>query len=236
MPATEITHIISKVSFPLYSKLQDDFEKLNQGYLKIIKLTSFMIFPLAGLIFLLIRDFTVIFLGEKWLPMVVSAKLLVIWGTIRALGVTAGILFYGLGRPKIVAQLEFVQLVLLILFIYPLSKAWGINGTSLAVVLASVGPNLAALLKALKCIKAKVRPFMLALLYPFMSALVSLIAVLLLRSYFFGNLGIIPEFAASVVAYIGVFFAAIFIMDKCFNADMLESWKPIIKIWPIPAK
>ena len=69
-PATEITHVISGVTFPAYSKLQDDIPRLREAYLKVLQLTAFLSFPLAGLIFVLAPDFTKIFLGEKWLPMI----------------------------------------------------------------------------------------------------------------------------------------------------------------------
>jgi len=70
MPATEITHVISQVTFPPYSKLQDNLPKLREAYLKVLQLTAFLSFSIAGLIFILAPDFTKIFLGEKWMPMV----------------------------------------------------------------------------------------------------------------------------------------------------------------------
>jgi O-antigen/teichoic acid export membrane protein len=70
MPATEITHVISQVTFPAYSKFQDNIPKLREAYLKVLQVTAFLSFPIAGLIFVLAPDFTKIFLGEKWMPMV----------------------------------------------------------------------------------------------------------------------------------------------------------------------
>jgi len=42
LPATEITHVISQVSFPAYSKLQDDISKLREAYLRVLQLTVFL--------------------------------------------------------------------------------------------------------------------------------------------------------------------------------------------------
>jgi lipopolysaccharide exporter len=58
MPATEITHVISQVSFPAYSKLQDNISNLREAYLKVLQVTAFLSFPIAGLIFVLAPDFT----------------------------------------------------------------------------------------------------------------------------------------------------------------------------------
>ncbi|GAI54637.1 unnamed protein product, partial [marine sediment metagenome] len=68
-PATEITHVISQVTFPAYSKLQDNLPGLREGYLKTLQLTAFISIPLAGGIFILAPEFTTIFLGDKWMPM-----------------------------------------------------------------------------------------------------------------------------------------------------------------------
>jgi len=51
MPATEITHVISQVTFPAYSKLQDNIPKLREAYIKVLQVTTFLSFPIAGLIF-----------------------------------------------------------------------------------------------------------------------------------------------------------------------------------------
>ena len=101
MPATEITHVISRVTFPAYSKLQDDIPKLREAYLKVLQITAFLSFPIAGLIFVLAPDFTKIFLGEKWMPMVPAMQVLVFAGLSRAIAATAGYIFYAVGKPKI---------------------------------------------------------------------------------------------------------------------------------------
>jgi O-antigen/teichoic acid export membrane protein len=91
LPATEITHVISKVSFPTFSKLQDHLSKLRLAYLQTLRVTTFVSFPLAGGIFLLAPHFTSIFLGDKWMPMVPAMQTLALWGLIRSIGATTGV-------------------------------------------------------------------------------------------------------------------------------------------------
>lgn len=134
MPATEITHVISQVSFPAYSKLQADIPKLKEAYLKILQLTAFLSFPVAGLIFVLAPDFTRIFLGEKWLPMVPAMQILVFAGLLRSIQATAGPVFVAIGKPIIDTQGQCLRLLVLATFIYPLTIQFGILGASLAVV------------------------------------------------------------------------------------------------------
>lgn len=80
LPATEITHVISQVTFPAYSKMQGDIPRLKAAYLDVLQLTAFISLPVAGGIFILAPEFTLIFLGEKWMPMVPTIQILVLAG------------------------------------------------------------------------------------------------------------------------------------------------------------
>jgi len=138
MPATEITHVISQVTFPAYSKLQDNLPKLREAYLKVLQVTAFLSFPIAGLIFVLAPGFTRIFLGEKWMPMVPAMMVLALYGLSRSLVANTGSLFQAIGKPKISTWLQFLKLILLGSFIYFFTEHWEITGTALAVALSGV--------------------------------------------------------------------------------------------------
>jgi O-antigen/teichoic acid export membrane protein len=99
LPATEITHAISQVTFPAYSKLQDNLSKLREAYLRVLQIAAFLSFPTAGLIFVLAPDFTIIFLGEKWTPMVPIMQTLCIFGVTRSINATFGSFFTAIGKP-----------------------------------------------------------------------------------------------------------------------------------------
>lgn len=133
IPATEITHVISQVTFPAYSKLQDNIPKLREAYLRVLQFTTFLSFPIAGSLFVLAPDFTRIFLGEKWLPMVQTMQVLCIFAVARSIAATMGSVFYSVARPKIQTKLAIIQLTIMVIIIYPLTAQWNILGTSLAV-------------------------------------------------------------------------------------------------------
>jgi len=138
MPATEITHVISRVTFPAYSKLQGNTPKLREAYLKVLQLTTFLSFPIAGLIFVLAPDFTKIFLGEKWMPMVPAMQMLCAFGVVRSINSTIGTFLIGIGRPDILPKITIFQILFIGILIYPLTKSKGIFGTSIAITLPYV--------------------------------------------------------------------------------------------------
>ena len=138
MPATEVTHVISQVTFPTYSKLQDNLPKLREAYLKVLQFIAFLSFPIAGLIFVLAPDFTKIFLGEKWMPMVPAMQILCIFGVTRSINALFGSFLQGIGKPSIITKAAAIQLAIIIILIYPLTLKMNIIGTSIVVSFSNV--------------------------------------------------------------------------------------------------
>ena len=77
LPNTEISQVISHVTFPAYAKIQHDTHRFGEAYLKVLQVITFVAIPLSGGIFVLSSEVTEIFLGEKWLPIVPMIKVLV---------------------------------------------------------------------------------------------------------------------------------------------------------------
>ena len=214
MPATEITHVISQVTFPAYSKLQDNLPTLREAYLKTLQLTAFLSFPIAGLIFVLAPDFTMIFLGEKWMPMVQAMQVLVFWGLIRSMGATTGPIIQAVGRPKILTKYQLIQLASLIILIYPLSTYLGILGTSLAVVFAAIGGNFPAFYTTIKITNCGARNFCKMIISPLTSTTVAILSVSVLRVYWITPKVLIIEFILSLILYGLIYFGVIYLFDR----------------------
>lgn len=166
LPATEVTHLISQVSFPAYSKLQDDPGKLREAYLQILQLTTFISIPLAIGIAAMAKTLTQVFVGEQWLPMVPALQILAFWGLIRSIGATFGPLFQAIGKPQFAAKLQFVKLFILGVLIYPLTARWGMEGTSWAVVLNALVVNPIAGYLVAKETQIKIREYVRLLSFP----------------------------------------------------------------------
>lgn len=222
MPATEITHVISQVTFPAYSKLQDDISKLREAYLKVLQLTAFFSFPIAGLIFILAPDFTKIFLGEKWMPMVPAMMVLVLWGGLRSIGATTGPIFQGVGKPGIATKLQFARLILLVIIIYPLTINWGILGASLAVLLSIIPVEPVTFYMTIKIIRCRIWEFMKLIALPMLGVAIMSATLLASRFFIFSSAGFFPFFvlvAIGVVMYISM--AIVF--DRLFGYNIGET-------------
>lgn len=69
-PASNITNIIQRVTFPVLCSIQDDQTRLIDAYRKLIKMAAFLIFPLMFLLVLVAKPLIIILLTDKWLPAV----------------------------------------------------------------------------------------------------------------------------------------------------------------------
>lgn len=75
-----IPQVIVQVMYPIYSSLQDDRERLNRVVEMNMRVISFIVFPILGLL-ILISDPLISFLyGDKWLPAVPYFQILCLGG------------------------------------------------------------------------------------------------------------------------------------------------------------
>ncbi len=212
LPATEITHVISQVTFPAYSKLQDDLPKLREAYLKILQLTTFISIPLAGGIFIFAPEFTKIFLGDKWMPMIPAIQVLVLAGLLRSISATTGSLFQAVGKPEIVTKWQPVRLLVLAAAIYPFTVQWGILGTSLAVVLCNFISAIGFSVKVVRITKCKVGSFLKRIILPSINTLAAILIIVILKNTIatVRALELILLIGISILIYLG----ATYISDK----------------------
>lgn len=112
-PATEVTHVISGVAFPAYSKIQDDTEALREGFHRTLQLTTFLSFPLAMGIFAVTPAFVEAFLDPEFEAMVLTMQILAVFGLTRSAVATFGPVFKATGRPDLIAKFSMVRVVCL---------------------------------------------------------------------------------------------------------------------------
>jgi O-antigen/teichoic acid export membrane protein len=183
LPATEVTHMISKVTFPAYSKFQDDLPRLSEAYLKVLQFTTFVSFPLAGAILLFASDFIRIFLGSKWIPMVPAVQVLVLAGLVRSIAATTGPIFYATGKPRIDTIWQIVRLLVLSIFIYPLTLRLGILGTSIAVFLSIFAATIGFLVETIKIINCDINKLVKIILLPLLKTAIVVSSVIIYYNY-----------------------------------------------------
>jgi O-antigen/teichoic acid export membrane protein len=138
LPLTRISILVSRVTFPAFSLVQDEQERLQRGYLTTVRYISLLTFPLlAGLFWTAPELMGLIGGGSKWYPAILPLRIMCPAGMIKSVVSTVGSILKAKGRPDIgfkwnVATLAVTVVVLLI------GARFGIVGVAWAVTLLSV--------------------------------------------------------------------------------------------------
>jgi len=214
-PATEVTHIISQVAFPAYSMVQDDMEKLREGFFKTLQLTTFVSFPMAAGIVVVAPTFVRAFFGTQWLPMVLAMQIMAVYGASRSFGATFGSLFQAVGRPDLGTKLQVLNVALLAVLIYPLTDRFGMEGTALAVLGVTFLTPIQIYL-AMQTIDGSYRRFLRILSYPTAGSVAMAAIVWIVQQQV--SVGVpMAEFVLLVLTGIGVYAVAILGVERWFD-------------------
>ena len=181
LPATDITHVISQITFPAYSKLQDNLDHLRKAHLQSLQSISFLSFPIAAGILAISPEFVRLFLGEQWNPIIPPTQVLAVYGAVRSIGAANGALFYGTGNPRYDALIAGIKFVCLAIIIYPLAKIWGITGTAIATTLPVFLSQSYGISKVLNILHYRLEDYFRPLVIPFLGSLLILSAVFTIK-------------------------------------------------------
>jgi O-antigen/teichoic acid export membrane protein len=101
IPHTRINPILTRIAFPVFARRQTDNAALRRGYLEMIKLLAYIVFPLMlGLAATAPLIVPVVF-GAQWEPAVPLIQILAPVGMIKALLNPSGSILLAKGRPDI---------------------------------------------------------------------------------------------------------------------------------------
>jgi len=134
LPATQITHLISRVMFPIYSKIQDNKNALKDAYMKTLFYVSMLSIPTSIGILIISPTFVPLVLGDKWMPAIPALQILCFYGLFRSIAATTGSIFYSMGKPEILFKTSMIQLIIMIILMPFLVTKFGIIGMSLSVL------------------------------------------------------------------------------------------------------
>lgn len=223
LPATELMRVVNQVMFPAFSKIKNSLDRLQKTFLKSFSLTAALTMFISGLIIALAKEFTVVFLGLKWLDIVIPMQVLAVWGAIRALGGSTSPVFLAIGKPKLITYFQAVMLVVMALTIFPLTNRYGILGTSWAVVLSNLLVHWLRYPLIARYTKIKIWKIAKVILLPlFSSAIMTLI--LFFFKWNFAYFSSPSIFSLLILGLIGslIYLATLFLYQCLTDYDILD--------------
>lgn len=126
-PINNFSAVLNTVTFPLFSKIQDDDKKLKNAYKKIMQISVFLIAPTLLTMSALAEPMFRFLLTEKWLPAVPYFQILCFTGIFYPINAYNINIISVKGRSDLYLILSIVKKVLIVLVIL-ISFQWGIYG------------------------------------------------------------------------------------------------------------
>lgn len=218
LPTTEITNVISNVTFPAYSKVQDDIKRLREAYLKTLEFSAFFSVPAAALILCMAPEFVRLFLTGKlgdgeWLSAIPVIQILSVRGLVCSIGATRGPLFLAAGKPELGVKIQRIKLVLLAAMIYPLTKNWGIAGTALSIVVADLLLQPMAFMMTVRLVQSSIGEMLRPIVFSFVAATAMAATIFAYKFWVFDGITY-WSFAITAVIGMGTYVAVSFLLER----------------------
>jgi lipopolysaccharide exporter len=137
-PLTEVGSIFFNVTFPVFSKISSEAERLKKAFIKNI-LVNFVLMGLAGIfIFIYAAPIVQILFGKGWESAIPVVKLLSVLGVVRGMVGATGSLLIAKKEQKSTAIVMIVSTLGLWATIIPLTHAYGIMGAGLSAIIGTL--------------------------------------------------------------------------------------------------
>ncbi|MFZ0549048.1 MAG: oligosaccharide flippase family protein [Candidatus Promineifilaceae bacterium] len=124
---------INLVAGGTYAELKEDPVRLSKAF---FRTNAFLVrtgFLLAGIFALVAREFIILIIGAKWLPMLDAFRLMLIFTMFDPMKMTIADLFVAVGRPERIVRAKVIQLIVMVGGLILLAPPFGITGVALAV-------------------------------------------------------------------------------------------------------
>jgi len=136
-PVTRFSNVISSVTFPAYSRIQEDRERMGRIYLRGVDIVSIISFPVLTGIALASHYVIVGIYGPNWSGAITVLQILSVAGMLKAVSHLAGAVTHATGNVYSEVRIQGLY-VLSLLLLCLWGVRYGIEGVAVAVVLSSL--------------------------------------------------------------------------------------------------
>ncbi len=144
--ATEISHVISSVTFPAFSQIQDNEKKLKKGISSTLELVTLFSIPMSLYLVFFTEPIVELILGKQWLNAVSVIKVLSIFGLTRSIGSSFGPVYRAINKLHVPLRINIITLIIQYALILPWIGQLELMKISIAVTIAGfVGMGLTSI-------------------------------------------------------------------------------------------
>ncbi len=127
LPVTELSFIICRVMFPVMSKINQDLEKLQQTFLRMMRYSGLISIPMSFGIATYGPALITAVYGDRWAPMGVPLQILAAYALFRSVSSLINETFKAIGKPNLVQRYAVVRLAIILPLGIPATMWLGVN-------------------------------------------------------------------------------------------------------------
>lgn len=133
LPVTSTVQAVQGVTFPALAQIKDDDAKFAEGYLRIVRMLGFMVFPVMLMLVAIAPDMFILLLGEKWMPTVPYFEILALSGPLFPIAIVSYNILKTKSDGRVILRLEITKRVIqtaILCYTIPKSVeavAWGMT-------------------------------------------------------------------------------------------------------------
>ncbi len=208
MPIEKIGSVFSRISFPVISRLKESKAQAKRMFLKTHRYLMMIGIPILMGLALVADDVVVLFLTDKWSPIVPILQILCVVNIFRLSGMILPYILEGLGRVDLSLNFSVAAVPLLALGFY-LGSFYGVNGVAAGWLIVYSPLYLVLLWMVRKELSISMAEFAWPLRAVFVATVLMTLAVLI-SNWLGESFGILASLATNVmtgaVIYVGTFF------------------------------
>lgn len=135
-PLQNISAVLSRVMFPVFSQVQNDNARFSRAYLKVVATIALVTFPIMIGLWAVSEPFILTLFGSQWQPVILLLMILAPVGMTQSLGTTVGTIYTAKGRTDWMLRWG-IGSGILVTFAIVIGLQWGIVGIATAYATAT---------------------------------------------------------------------------------------------------
>lgn len=137
LPSQSLTKVLQQVTYPVLSQIQDDSIRLSSAYRRMLRVSTFIIFPVMLGFAALAKPLVVCLVTEKWLECVPYLQIICFASMLYPVHAINLNLLQVKGRSDLFLRLEIIKKIIITISVF-CSIPFGIKGMCLGAVITSV--------------------------------------------------------------------------------------------------
>ncbi len=180
-PLQNISSVIGRVMFPVYSSIQDNNRRFANAYLKVAKTIALITFPMMLGILALADPFVLTIFGVKWQPVILLIMIFAPVGLLQSIGTATGAIYTAKGRTDWMFRWG-MGAGLFTIIAFTIGLYWGIVGVAAAYAIVTFSLSYFNFAIPFRLISLKFSQLLGVLWKPLMNSLIMFAAIIVFKA------------------------------------------------------